>query len=216
LAQHQVHIPEQHRLANMAIKKLIICAPIPAHIKPEVVIQALHNPETLLVTQPLMQSWEKVENTKENNDIWFSRRNCTDNLVAPVTYMVAERIPLTPLFKTKLTKTIKFPALLQELPDGMRTKGEAPGGVTVWSEWKVHQKFGVNEWELVETTRVECNSALMGFVTRSLASAHEVVCKGVLKKAGVEIAEDGKDGDVKLHIEWSDNEEGNWMGIGFA
>jgi hypothetical protein len=200
----------------MAIKKLVSKAPIPANVHPDAVVEALHNPETLLVTQPLMQSWEKVENAKEITDVWFSRRHSEDRTTGPVTYMVAERIPLTPLSKNRLTKTITFPALLQDLPDGSRTKGEAPGGVTVWSEWRVHQKFGVKEWEIVETTRVECSSALMGFVTKNLASAHAVVLKGVLKKAGAEFPEGGKEQDHGFWMEWSNNEEGNWMGTGFA
>jgi hypothetical protein len=199
----------------MAIKKLSISVPIRG-VNPEAVIQALHNPENLLVTQPLMQSWEKVKDAKDNGDVWFSKRSSTDEVVPPVQFLISEKIPLTPLSKTWLTKTIQFPAYLQELPDGTRSKAEATGGVTVWSEWKVHQKFGMNEWELVETTRVECNSALMGFVTRSLAGAHVFVCKGVLKKAGADIVEDGKDEETGLRMEWGDNEEGNWMGIGFA
>jgi hypothetical protein len=200
----------------MAIKKLTVKAPIPEHIDPASVIEALHNPENLLVTQPLMQSWEKVEDAKENTDVWFSRRHSADTTVGPVTYMVAERIPLTPLSKTWFTKTITFPALLQDLPDGARTKGVAPGGVTVWSEWRVHQKFGIKEWELVETTRVECSSALMGFVCKSLAGAHVVVVKGVLKKAGAEFPEGDKEQADGVWMEWSENDEGNWMGIGLA
>jgi hypothetical protein len=199
----------------MAIRKLIISTPIRG-VNPDAVVQALHNPENLLVTQPLMQSWEKVENAKENVDLWFSKRTSTEKVAPPVQFMISEKIPLTPLSKTWLTKTIQFPAYLQELPDGTRTKAEASGGVTVWSEWRVQQTFGINGWELVETTRVECNSALMGFVTRSLGGSHAFVCKGILKKAGAEIVEDGKDEDNGLRTEWSTNEEGNWMGVGVA
>lgn len=51
-----------------------------------------------------------------------------------VTYDVHERIPLIPGLASK---EISFPVTFQDAPGGIPCRADAPGGVTLWTEFKV-------------------------------------------------------------------------------
>jgi hypothetical protein len=186
---------------------LTITVPIPSNIDHEAVIQALHNPNNLLNTHPLIQKWEKTENQEEINDLFFSARNPTDKVVPPIRYTIVERIAFVPFLGPKFGKTVAFPVVLQDTDEGSRSKAEAPGGVVVWSDWKVQKKTEETGWELVDHAKLECSTALMSFVKRSMCASHLAIAKGILKAAGADEAKDQKEDGIE--IKWSDVEGGN-------
>jgi hypothetical protein len=118
------------------------------------------------------------------------------------TFNIYERITFIPGIASK---EIHFPVTFQSVRDGIRTRADAPGGVTLWSEFTVERKQG-DEWqspspdepapygkwnpgkeeegayELVESVTVETNTLLMPFVARSMEGAHRDICQKVIEE----------------------------------
>jgi hypothetical protein len=170
-------------------------AGIPAHISPETVIAALHDHNTALTLQALTAGHEKLPHTHPDtlrDTYWYP----TD--LNPVhSYSVTEVIALLPFFNWA-KKNIVFPACFQDTPQGLKTRADAPGGVTVRAEFRVvrggagaevegeGEGVGDAEWVLVEDVEVSCAWWMMPFVRGKMEEAHRGICVKVIEKVEME------------------------------
>ena len=69
-------------------------------------------------------------------------------------------------------------------------------------------------WEMINYARLQCPSALMAFVSRSMCASHLAIGKAVLKAVGIDGVMNEKERGVV--IKWSAAEEGNWTKAGFT
>ncbi|EXF84343.1 hypothetical protein CFIO01_08827 [Colletotrichum fioriniae PJ7] len=159
---------------------LTIRIPLPSILPPEAVIETLQSQSPVIRHQPLVTRYEKVPVPLASviSDAHFledgSRLAC---------YKVYEKVTVVPGVK----KEISFPAVLQNIPNGLRSRAEAPGGVRVWSEWLVVPRpeerwpgehggklegYVEGDYDLVETTRVETSRMLMPLVKGQMEGAH--------------------------------------------
>lgn len=91
-------------------------------------------------------------------------------------YEIHDRIPIL----GKLAKKdVRFPATFQSFPNGVRLKADAAAGTRVRSVYEVSMGEG-GEWELRETSVVECMPLLKGFVQKSFEAGHRDLGKRVL------------------------------------
>ncbi|KAK1448429.1 hypothetical protein CCUS01_11650 [Colletotrichum cuscutae] len=173
-------------------KNLTIRIPLPSILPPEAVIETLQSQSPVIRHQPLVTRYEKVPVPLASvvSDAHFledgSRLAC---------YKVYEKVTVVPGVK----KEISFPAVLQNIPNGLRSRAEAPGGVRVWSEWLVVPRpeerwpgehggklegYVQGDYDLVETTRGQ------------MEGAHRDMVQKVLDELGPPPVSDiGKDGE---------------------
>ncbi|GJC86967.1 hypothetical protein ColLi_09805 [Colletotrichum liriopes] len=168
---------------------LTIRIPLPSMLPAEAVIEMLQSQSPVIRHQPLVTRYEKVPVPLKSvvDDDWFLE---TGFKIA--SYKIYEKVTVAPGVKTE----ISFPAVLQNIPNGLRSRAKAPAGVRVWSEWLVvprpeerwpgeHSagKLGGHvegEYDLVETTRVETSRMLMPLVKGQMESAHRDMANKML------------------------------------
>jgi len=136
-----------------------------------------------------MHSWYQIpydslpEKVREDSE-HFATRLSNANVVA---YEIVETIALIPGVGSWATMDIKFPGRFQNLPNGVKTSANAPGGVVVKGQYKVEFRDGLevdeitqtaSGWYLVEDTTVECWALMMPLVAWNLDSSH----RGMLEK----------------------------------
>ena len=130
---------------------------LPRYIEPEEVVAALRTYVPVIRNQPLVTRYapgteladcvadpffyggDPIAHPKgmQHGNGW---RNSSDRDYGEgpfVTYDVYERIPLIPGIASK---EISFPVTFQNAPGGIRCRADAPGGVTLWTRFKVQPK----------------------------------------------------------------------------
>lgn len=196
---------------------------LPRYIPPEEVVAALRTYAPIMRNQPLVTHYEPGTELAESIADPFFYGGCPvahpkgmrygngtrsssdrDYGEGPFeTYDVYERIPLIPGLASK---EISFPVTFQDAPGGIRCRADAPGGVTLWAEFKVQPRprtgggaspaaSVAGEWEaevdrrreheLVEWVTVETNALLMPFVARTMEEAHREICRKVVDEVAV-------------------------------
>lgn len=162
---------------------IISRVPIPTHLPPEVVLQALHAFEPLITANPFLESYERRPVPVEDlvADPFF--RDDGRNLRA---FIVLDRVPIIPGVGWA-SKHVSIPCVFQSFARGARCRADAQAGVTVRSSYEVRRRGEVEggpdaaadsvagDFELVEIATVECGSLVRSFVKRSFASAHEEI-----------------------------------------
>lgn len=212
---------------------LTVRTSLPRHLPPQAVVDSLRTYVPVIKHQALVTHFERGAAPPNcDADPFFHgessphapgyRRDASDAPDAPdvpdqegggsfATFNVYERIPLIPGI---VSKEISFPVTFQDVPDGVRCRADAPGGVILWTEFKVRPKtqdsdgesggdassgegsgwaWGAWEaevdrrrgYELVERVTVETNTLLMPFVARSMEGAHREICQKVLDEVAV-------------------------------
>lgn len=195
--------------------KLVVRTPLPRYLPPQEVVNALRTYIPVIKHQPLVTRYERATALPEcASDPFFHGGSPIENPGvdhnpadsyndgAFVTFRVFERINLIP---GVASKEINFPATFQDVPGGVRCRADAPGGVTLWIEYKVRPKpqklddpassAAGPDWEaevdrrrgfeLVEWVTVETSSLLMPFVARSMEGAHKDICRKVVDEVAV-------------------------------
>lgn len=173
---------------------LTIRVPLPSILPAEAVIATLQSQSPVIRHQPLITRFEKVPVALDKivNDEFF-----LESGFKIASYKIYEKVTVVPGVKTE----ISFPATLQNIPNGLRSRADAPGGVRVWSEWLVlprpaerwpgehsSSKLGgyvEGDYDLVETTHVETSRMLMPLVKGQMESAH----RGMVQKMLDEVAQ---------------------------
>ena len=194
---------------------LVVRTPLPRYLPPQEVVNALRTYVPVIKHQALVTRYERATGLPECAlDPFFHGgspianpgvdHNPPDSYRdgAFVTFNVFERINLIPGIASK---EINFPVTFQDAPGGVRCRADAPGGVTLWTEFKVRPKpqklddttssaTGSDweaevdrrrEFELVEWVTVETSSLLMPFVARSMEGAHKDICQKVVDEVAV-------------------------------
>ncbi|KAL2106291.1 hypothetical protein VUR80DRAFT_6944 [Thermomyces stellatus] len=195
---------------------LTVRTSLPRYLPPQEVVNALQTYIPVIKHQALVTRYERamgiphcardpffhggspIANPAVDDNPPVSYRNG-----ALVAFNVFERINLIPGIASK---EITFPATFQNVPGGVRCRADAPGGVTLWTEFKVRPKpRNLNapssaagsawdweaevdrrrEYELVEWVTVEASSLLMPFVARSMEGAHKDICQKVIDEVAV-------------------------------
>ncbi|CAI0654354.1 unnamed protein product, partial [Colletotrichum noveboracense] len=105
---------------------LTIRIPLPSMLPAEAVIETLQSQSPALRHQPLITRFEKVPVSLDSivDDDFF-----LDTGLKISSYVVYEKVTVVPGIK----KEISFPAVLQNIPNGLRARASAPGGVIVRS-----------------------------------------------------------------------------------
>ncbi|KAF2264986.1 hypothetical protein CC78DRAFT_532845 [Lojkania enalia] len=172
---------------------LHVAALIPPHLNPEDVIAALHDHNTCLSLQALTTGHEKLPETNpetKKDTYWYPV-----DLHPVHTYSVTECVTVLPGIGEWGKKYINFPSCFQDTPHGIKTRADAPGGVTLRAEFRVikggaddgevegeGEGIGYAEWVLVEDVEVQCAWWMMPFVRKSMEGAHRDICKKVVEK----------------------------------
>ena len=207
---------------------LTVRTPLPRHLPPQAVVDSLRTYVPVIKHQALVTHFERETAPPGcDADPFFHRgnpprapghrRDGSSDAPEPgfggplATFNVYERIPIIPGIASK---EISFPVTFQDVPDGVRCRADAPGGVTLWTEFKVRPKapdsdgesggdassaegpgWAPGAWEaevdrrrgyeLVERVTVETNTLLMPFVARSMEGAHREICQKVMDEVAV-------------------------------
>lgn len=206
---------------------LTVRTSLPRHLPPQAVVDSLRTYVPVIKHQALVTHFERgtAPPTCDADPFFHGenpprapghRRDASDTTDPGyggpfASFNVYERIPLIPGIASK---EISFPVAFQDVPDGVRCRADAPGGVTLWTEFKVRPKgpgsdgesggdassgegsgWSPGAWEaevdrrrgyeLVEEVTVETNTLLMPFVARSMEGAHREICRKVLDEVAV-------------------------------
>ncbi|KAF3767262.1 hypothetical protein M406DRAFT_234181, partial [Cryphonectria parasitica EP155] len=157
--------------------------PLPPSLHPELVVSNLHAYEPLLQPNPYLQGYHRrpVDLDDLIADPFF-----TEHGTNIVSYEVHDRIPVV----LGLTKDVRFPAIFQSFPAGVRVRADAAAGTRVRSIYEVCRGAGAggvaggggagSAWELVERSHVECSAVLKPFIMKSFEAAHRDLCQKVL------------------------------------
>jgi hypothetical protein len=169
--------------------------PLPAYLTPEVVLQALHTYEPLIVANPYLTSYERrpVDVAELVDDSFF--RDDGRRLQA---YTVHDRVPIIPGVGSWAAKAIVIPCVFQSFERGVRCRADAQAGVTVRSSYEVRRRGevvagvaddsvaptgpGAGDWELVEIAQIACGPLVKPFVKRSFSSAHGEILQRVVQE----------------------------------
>lgn len=170
-------------------------AAIPSHLKPSVVLAALHDHNTTLTLQALTQGHEKLSTTDDEvikDTYWYPI-----DLNPITTWKVTEVITLFPGIGDWGKKYISFPVCYQETPTGLKTRADT-NGVILRAEYRIVRGgaaaevegegggIGDAEWVLVEDVEVSCSWWMMPFVKGKMEQAHKGICGLVVKKVEME------------------------------
>lgn len=188
---------------------LVVRIPLPRHLPPQEVVNALRTYIPVIKHQALVTRYERAPGLPDcASDPFFhggspnANPGQDHNPPDIVTFNVFERINVIPGLASK---EINFPVTFQDAPGGVRCRADAPAGVTLWTEFKVRPKpqklddtassaTGPDweaevdrrrEFELVERVTVETSSLLMPFVARSMEGAHKDICQKVVDEVAV-------------------------------
>lgn len=182
-----------------------IAVPIPPdRLTAEDVISALHEHSNCLTLQALTTGYREIPTSSTErqgqdsrspafSDPYFTNHTktntSTDDRVK--SYLVTEGVPIIPGLGDWGKKFITFPVWFMDTARGVRTRGDAPMGVTVWAEYSVesqnwNQGQGQAEAVLVEDVTVECARVMMPFVRRNAAHAHRGICRKILARVEAE------------------------------
>ncbi|KAF7543387.1 hypothetical protein G7Z17_g10783 [Cylindrodendrum hubeiense] len=108
-------------------------------------------------------------------------------------FEVTELVTLAP----GLSKEVTYQVVFQRIPDGVRSRAEAPAGVVIRAEYTVRPRLGPtspagsdstgstvtavgDEYEMHEDVAVDANSLMMPFIVGSVVTAHRTICMGVI------------------------------------
>jgi hypothetical protein len=172
---------------------LHVAHPLPPTLTPNDVIAALHDHTTALTLQALTCGHERAPSTHPEtlkDTYWFP-----PDQYPITTYHVTECITLLPGIGEWGKKYITFPSCFQDSRQGIKTRADAPGGVTVRAEFRIvaggaigseigGEGMGVGdaEWVLVEDVEVSCGWWLMPFVKGKMEQAHQDVCRKIVER----------------------------------
>ncbi|KAL9941426.1 hypothetical protein D7B24_000100 [Verticillium nonalfalfae] len=168
----------------------IIRTPIPPSIPPATVLAHLHQHGPVFRANDSITAWDAIPVPYASiaNDPFFLPD--ADSIAA---YRVRESIPIF----GSVSAPIRFPAVFQNGPTGMRVRVDAPGGVRVWTQYIVRKRgsgplgdkaHGGGEetwsdgeddaadsrgWEMVEILKMQGPRLFMPFATGQAKKAHQ-------------------------------------------
>ncbi|KAL4876976.1 hypothetical protein BJY04DRAFT_222476 [Aspergillus karnatakaensis] len=154
-----------------------VTASIPDSADPKAVLTAIHDQVGFIRLNPVVTTVRQVDTEPEaHNDEWFN----TAEADHPInTYRLGNAIKVIPGIGSWGEKQIEFGTWLRNTATGIKTKADAPFGVTVRSHYRV-KKDDFSGWVLEVERIVECSSLVMPFVTRTYDKVHADVIRDLI------------------------------------
>jgi len=152
---------------------VVLTSPIPPNISYTKAIATLHDHPTMIMLQPLVQSYEVLP------------EDYTSTVESPIrNYRITEKLSYLPFHLWDAP--LSFLASFQDRPAGVFTRVQAPMGVQLKVEWEVVRaedvEAGAEGWILKETVVVTSNAVFMPFVKMTMRKAHEEMQVRFLKR----------------------------------
>ncbi|KAL4888483.1 hypothetical protein BDV59DRAFT_196417 [Aspergillus ambiguus] len=168
----------------------IMTTKIPKSLKPDTVIQKLQNQMSFIALNPVINNITHISTDAAiHKDNWLSTRRADEPIE---TYKISSSITFIPWIGRLGQKNIQFRTWLRNTESGVKTKAEAPFGVSVRSQWSVQPATTLVvedlEWTLAVQRTVECVWWLMPFVAYTYDGVHASVSRDLVKPAGMEKA----------------------------
>ncbi|KPM40007.1 hypothetical protein AK830_g6574 [Neonectria ditissima] len=166
--------------------------PIPGNLPPGVVIASVQSFIPFLDNHKTMTRYSETPPRPESiaDDPFFSSGDDSVRF-----FQVSELVTLAP----GLSKEVTYQVVFQRIPDGMRSRAEAPAGVVIRAEYTVRPRLGPtspagsdstgtgstmtavgDEYDIHEDVMVEANSLMMPFIIDAVVTAHHTICVGVI------------------------------------
>ncbi|OOF99468.1 hypothetical protein ASPCADRAFT_503511 [Aspergillus carbonarius ITEM 5010] len=155
---------------------------IPGSTDPNAIIQALHDHKTFIALNPVIVDLAQVPTDPViYEDEWFQTPETQDSIE---TYMINSIITIIPGLDWG-KQNIRFPTWLRSFETGVKTKADAPFGVTVGSQLSV-QPDNTGGWMLVVDRYVRCVWWVMPFVAWTYDDVYANIARDLLKLAGMQ------------------------------
>jgi hypothetical protein len=121
-----------------------VTASVPNSANPDAIVKSLHDQVRFIRLNPVITSINQVPTDPAiNEDEWLSSADSQDPIE---TYLLTSTIVIIPVIGSWGEKQIHFETWLRNTETGVKTKADAPFGVSVRSHWTVLK--GSSESEL--------------------------------------------------------------------
>ncbi|KAL4864285.1 hypothetical protein BDV12DRAFT_15283 [Aspergillus spectabilis] len=159
-----------------------VTASVPQSADPDAILKSLHDQVGFIRMNPVITSINQVPTEPAiNEDDWFSTAESHDPIE---TYMLTSKIVIIPGTGSWGEKQIQFGTWLRNTKTGVKTKADAPFGVSVRSHWTV-LKGSSELWELTVERTVECFWWVLPFVAYTYDDVHASVIRDLITAAEV-------------------------------
>ena len=142
-------------------------------VSKEVVLAYLRNFEILIKLNPLVQS--------------FTSLNTTTDVEPRSSYQIVDQLTIF-----GVTFLQPYTARFTRTDDGVSVSTKASLGVSTTSRWVV-EELGLTKVKVSDTSRVDCNCILRGYVVSQIKSSHLILIRELCKKL-----DDERDHPLKL------------------
>ncbi|KAL3475731.1 hypothetical protein BJX99DRAFT_259168 [Aspergillus californicus] len=148
---------------------------IPESIDPNAIIRALHDQLAFIRLNPVITNIQEVPtDTASYKDEWFQPVETRHPIKS---YMLTSSITIIPGIGPRGKKHFQFQTWLGNTDSGVRTRADAPFGVSVESQWTVQYNAASGEegWIMVVDRTVKCAWWLMPYVAHTYDGVHASV-----------------------------------------
>ncbi|KAF2834296.1 hypothetical protein M501DRAFT_944432 [Patellaria atrata CBS 101060] len=173
--------------------------PLPRNVSPASAIATLHHHQNLIQSQALTTTMTNLGPSPElvyDEDPYFSAPSTAPYASVIETWEIKEVVTIIPGIGDWGKRTLLLEVVFQDLAESVRSRATAPGGVTVWAEYRVEKRGSggaeaaqgeIEAWDIAEEVKVECGALVMPFVKRQMEGAHKDMCRKLC-----DMAEKGK------------------------
>ncbi|RAK75335.1 uncharacterized protein BO72DRAFT_529477 [Aspergillus fijiensis CBS 313.89] len=167
---------------------------IPASANPNTIRQLLQDQPLFIRLNPVVTDIDLAPTAPERyEDEWLKTTAEAGTRTAPIqTYLLSQVITLMPGAGGWGQKHIHFETWLRDTPTGVKTRADAPFGVSVASHWAVEPTAllsdppspqGPQEWRLTVQRRITCVWWMMPFVAYTYDEVHASVIRDLIELA---------------------------------
>ncbi|KAL5343996.1 hypothetical protein BJX70DRAFT_6061 [Aspergillus crustosus] len=158
---------------------------VPGSANPDVILNSLHDQVGFIRLNPVITSINHLPtDPAENDDEWFSAAE-SDHPVE--TYILTSTIIVIPGIGPWGERKIEFATTLRNTKTGVKTKADAPFGVSVRSHWNI-LRDDLDSWDLTVERTIECVWWVLPFVAYTYDDVHARVSRELITAAGGTIA----------------------------
>ncbi|PYI35336.1 hypothetical protein BP00DRAFT_492505 [Aspergillus indologenus CBS 114.80] len=167
-----------------------VTAEIPASANPDTIRQLLQDQPLFIRLNPVVTGINLAPTAPERyEDEWLQ----TPEAEPPIqTYVLSQAITMLPGTSGWGQKHIQFETWLRDTPTGVKTRADAPFGVSVASHWAVEPTAllsdpqdpqGPRDWRITVQRRITCVWWMMPFVAYTYDEVHASVLRDLIELA---------------------------------
>ncbi|OJK02156.1 hypothetical protein ASPACDRAFT_1854147 [Aspergillus aculeatus ATCC 16872] len=164
---------------------------IPASANPDTIRQLLQDQPLFIKLNPVVTGLSLAPTASERyEDEWLQTPAKAGTRTPPIqTYLLSQAITVMPGAGGWGQKHIHFETWLRDTPTGVKTRADAPFGVSVASHWAVEptallsDSQGPQEWRLTVQRRITCVWWMMPFVAYTYDEVHASVIRDLIELA---------------------------------